>query len=94
MVQLSQQYMTTGKTTALTRDIFVSKVTSLLFFFFFLIHCLGLSSSKEQASFNFMAAVTICSDFGAQENKICHCFIAFPSICHEMMGLVAMFFAF
>ena len=21
---------------------------------------------------NFMAAVTICSDFGAQENKICH----------------------
>ena len=31
-------------------------------------------SSKEQASFNFMAAVTVCSDFGAQENKICHCF--------------------
>ena len=23
-------------------------------------------SSKEQTSFNFMAAVTICSDFGAQ----------------------------
>ena len=21
-----------------------------------------------------MAAVTICSDFGAQENKVCHCF--------------------
>ena len=21
-----------------------------------------------------MATVTICSDFGAQENKICHCF--------------------
>ena len=31
-------------------------------------------SSKEQASFNFMVAVTICSDFGAQENKVCHCF--------------------
>ena len=31
-------------------------------------------SSKEQASFNFMAAVTIRNDFGAQENKICHCF--------------------
>ena len=28
--------------------------------------------------FNFMAAVTICSDFGAQENKICHCFHCFP----------------
>ena len=25
--------------------------------------------SKEQAFFNFMVAVTICSDFGAQENK-------------------------
>ena len=35
-------------------------------------------SSKEQVSFNFMAAVTICSDFGAQENKACHCFHCFP----------------
>ena len=26
--------------------------------------------SKEQASFSFMAAVTICSDFGAQKNKV------------------------
>ena len=25
-------------------------------------------------SFNFMAAVTMHSDFGAQENKVCHCF--------------------
>ena len=33
-----------------------------------------------------MAAITICSDFGAQENKICHCFCFFPSICHEGMG--------
>ena len=22
---------------------------------------------------NFMATVTVCSDFGAQENKVCHC---------------------
>ena len=34
--------------------------------------------SKEQASFNFMAAVTIHSDFRAQEKKICHCFHSFP----------------
>ena len=34
--------------------------------------------SKEYASFYFMAAVTICSDFGAQENKICHYFHFFP----------------
>ena len=38
MVQLSHPYMTTGKTIALTRQTFVSKVMSLLF-----IHCLGLS---------------------------------------------------
>ena len=25
-----------------------------------------------------MAAVTICSDFRAQENKLCHCFHCFP----------------
>ena len=35
-------------------------------------------SSKEQVSFNFMAAVTIWSDFGAQENKVCHYFHCFP----------------
>ena len=29
-------------------------------------------------SFNFMDAVIICSDFGAQENKVCHCFRCFP----------------
>ena len=27
---------------------------------------------------NFMATVTICSDFGAQENKVFHCFQCFP----------------
>ena len=25
-----------------------------------------------------MVAVTICSDFGVQENKVCHCFHCFP----------------
>ena len=69
IVQLSHPYMTTGKTIALTRGTFVGKVMSLLF------NMLSrLVSSKEQASFNFMAAVTICSDSGGQENKVCHCF--------------------
>ena len=78
MVQLSHQHMTTGKTIALTRETFVSKVMSLLFnmlsrmvIAFFL---------KEQASFNFMTKVTICSDFGAQEDKVCHCFHFFPHL--------------
>ena len=35
IVQLSYPYMTTGKTIALTRQTFVGKVMSLLFFFFF-----------------------------------------------------------
>ena len=43
---------------------------------------------------NFLAAVTICSDFGAQENKICHCFHCFSSICHEVIGLDAMILVF
>ena len=33
----------------------------------------------------------MCSDFGAQENKVCHCFHCF-SICHEVMGPDAMNF--
>ena len=62
-VQLSHPYMTTGKTIALTRQTFVGKVMSLLFN---MLSRVGHSfSSKEQVSFNFKAAVTICSDFGA-----------------------------
>ena len=37
-----------------------------------------------------MAAVTILSDFGAQENKVCHHFHFPPSICNQVMGLDAM----
>ena len=33
-----------------------------------------------------MAAVTIRSDFKAQEEEICHCFQFSPSFYHEMMG--------
>ena len=51
-------------------------------------------SPKEQVSFNFMAAVSVCSGFGAQENKVCHCFHFSPSICHEVLGLDAMILVF
>ena len=50
--------------------------------------------SKEQASFNFMAAVTICNDFGARKNKVCHCFHCFPIYCHKVMVLDAMILVF
>ena len=37
-------------------------------------------------SFNFMAAVTFCSDFGARKIKSVTVSTVSPSICHEMMG--------
>ena len=41
-----------------------------------------------------MAAVTVHSDFGAQENKICCCLHFSPSIFYEVIGLDAMIFVF
>ena len=41
-----------------------------------------------------MAGITICSDFRAQEEEICHCFHFSPSICHEVMELDAMILVF
>ena len=92
IVQFSHPYFTTGKTTAWTRDL-CWQVMSLCF----LICCLGWLHLffKEQASFNFMAAVTISGDSGAQENKVCHCFHCFPSYlpwsdrtrCHDLRFL-------
>ena len=94
MIQLSHLYTTNGKTIALTRWTFVSKVISLLFNTLSRFIIAFLSKSKH---LHFMAAVTVCSDFGAQENKISHCFHS-PrpplSICHEVMGLDAMIFIF
>ena len=81
--------MTPGKTIDLTKRTFVRKVMSLLFNM--LCHSF---LSKEQVSFNFMAAVTVRTDFGAQETKIYHCFHFSLSVCHEVMGLDAMIFIF
>ena len=66
IVQLSYPYMTTGKTIALTRWTFLGKVMSLLLN---MLSRLNNFPSKEQASFNFMTAINICSDFGAQKNS-------------------------
>ena len=67
IVQRSHPYMTTGKNIALTRRTFVGKDMSLLFNMLPKSVITFLPSSKK---FNFMAAVTICSDFGAQKNKV------------------------
>ena len=92
MVQLSHPYMTTGKTIALMIWTFFGKVMSLLFntLSWFVIAFLPRSKS-----FNFVIAVTIHSDFGAQENKVCHYFHFFPiylqwgdgTRCHDLSFL-------
>ena len=73
IVQFSRLYMTTGKTIDLTIRTFVDKVMSLLFNMLFVIAFL-----PRGKGLNFMAAVAVCSDFGAQENKICYHFPFFP----------------
>ena len=41
-----------------------------------------------------MAAVTVHSDLGAQEEEICHDFHLFPSIWHAVMGPDVMILVF
>ena len=88
-VQLSHPYLTIGKTIVLTRWSFVGKVLYL-----FLIQSrFVIVFHPRNKCLNLGAVVSICSDFGAQENKVCHCFHCFP-ICHEVMGLDIMIFFF
>ena len=94
MVQLSQLFVTTGKTTALTICTFVGRVMSLLFNT--LSRFVISFPAKKQMSSDFMAAVTIRSDFGAQEEKICHYLHLFPfylpwsngARCHDLSFLI------
>ena len=88
--------MTTGKTIVLTRWNFVSKVMSLLLN---MLSRLVITFLPRSKSLHFMAAVTICSDFGAQENKVCHHFHCFPIYlpwsngtgCHDLSFLMLSF---
>ena len=92
IIQLWHPYMTTGKTIALTRWTFVGKVMSLLFN---MLSRLVITFFPRSKHLNFMVAITICSDFGAQKNKVSHCFqcvpIYFPlsdrTRCHDLRFL-------
>ena len=92
IVQISHPYVTTGKTIALTRCTFVGKVMSLLFNMLSRLVIPFLTRSK---CLNFMAAVAICSDFEATQNKLWHCFHYFPiclpwsdgTRCHDLSVL-------
>ena len=80
IVQLSHPYMTIGKTIALTRRTFVGKIMSLLFNMLSRLVITFFPRSKRQVSISMILieTVSICSDFGAQRNKVSHCFHCFP----------------
>ena len=76
IVQLSHSYMTTGKTIALTRWNFVGKVMSLLLNMLSRLVIAFLPRSKRLfISWRQSPSAVI---FGAQKNKVCHCFYCFP----------------
>ena len=82
--------MTTGKTIALTRQTFVGKVISLLFN---MQSRLVITFLPRSNHLNFMAAVIICSDFGAQKESVTVSTVS-PSSYHEVMGPDAMILVF
>ena len=96
IVQHSHPCMTTGKTIALTRWTFVDKVMSLLFNMLSRLVINFLPRSKRLLiSWLQSPATKICSDFGAQKNKVWHCFHCFPiyfpwsdgNRCHDLRFL-------
>ena len=77
IVQLSHPYMTTGKTIALTRRTFVSKVISLLFNTLSRLVIAFLPRSKHLliSCLQSLSAVIL----EPPQNKVCHCFHCFPT---------------
>ena len=75
MVQLSHPYIITGKTMALTRWTFVGKVISL---FFNMLSRFVIAFLPKSKHLLISWRQPPSGNFGAQENKICHCFYFFP----------------
>ena len=92
IVQLSHPYMTTGKTIALTKWTFVSKVMSLLFNMLsrFVIAFLPRSKHLFISWLQSPAAVIL----EPKKIKSVTVSIVSPSICHEVMGPHAMILVF
>ena len=76
IVQLSHLYMTTGKTIALTKWTFVSKVMSLLFNTLSRLVMVFLPRSKCLLISRLQSPSAVI--FGAPQNKVSHCFHCFP----------------
>ena len=92
IVQLSHTYMTTGKTIALTRRTFVTKVMSLLFSMLFRLVITFLPRSKCLL----IAWLQSPSAASLEPPKIKSVTVSTvsPSICHEVMGPDAMILVF
>ena len=77
VVQLSHPYMTTGKTIALTRRIFVGKVMSLLFNMLSRLVIAFLPRSKRLLISWLQSPSAVILE-APHQNKVCHCFHCFP----------------
>ena len=75
-VQLSQPYMTTGKTIALTRWTFVDKVMSLFFNMLSRLVTAFLPRSKRLLISWLQSPSAVILE--CPQNKVCHCFHCFP----------------
>ena len=91
-VQLSYLYTTTGKTIALTRWTFVSKVMSLLFNMMPRFAITFLPRSKHLLISWLQSPSTVILEPKKRKFAIVSTFS--PSICHEVMGLDAMILVF
>ena len=83
-VQLSHPYMTTGKTIALTRWIFVGKVMSLLFSMLSRLVITFLPRSKHLLISWLQSPSAVILE--APKIRSVTVSVVSPSICHEMMG--------
>ena len=92
MIQLSHPYMTTGKTIALTRWTFVSKVMSLLFNMLSRFAMAFLPRSKHLL----ISWLQSTSAVILEPNKVKSVTVSTvsPSICHEVMGPDTIIFVF
>ena len=92
MVQLSYQYMTTGKTIALTVWTFVSKVMSLLFNKLSRFVIVFFPRSKHLLSSWLQSPSTVI--LGSKKIKSATVSTVSPSVCHEVTGPDAMILLF
>ena len=92
-VQLSHPYMTTGKTIALTRWMFVGKVMSLLFNMLSRLVIAFLPRIRHLLISWLQLPSTVVLE--TPQNKVCHCFHCFPiyllcsdgTRCHDLSFL-------